>query len=66
MDKHIKDQKRFELFQQYTVKCKCGCSVTIMNRRKKVLCSWCGRMVYLDKKQEFNDKMKIALKKVKV
>jgi len=61
-----KDQRQFEMFRQYTVKCKCGCSVTIMNRRKKVLCSWCGRMVYLDKKQEFNDKMKIALKKVKV
>lgn len=52
------DTKRFQALSEVTVKCKCGCSVTITNKYKKVICGWCGRMVYLDKKQEFKEKLR--------
>lgn len=55
MHSYKKDKKLFEVYSQYTVKCKCGHSVTILNRTKKVICKWCGKTVYFDKKQEFKE-----------
>ena len=48
-----------------TVKCKCGHSVTIYNRYRRQLCSHCGRVVFLTKKDEFNYKLKRMLIKWK-
>lgn len=45
-----------------TVKCKCGHSVTIINKYKRLICNWCGYYVYLYKEDEFKDKMKGLLK----
>lgn len=39
-------------------KCKCGHTVTIYNRYRRQTCRWCGRMVFLTKKDEFNYNMK--------
>ena len=43
-----------------TIKCSCGHS--ILTDKKKVLCNWCGKYVYKDKKLEFEDKLKASLK----
>ena len=40
-----------------TRKCKCGHSIDFFFR-DRVSCSWCGRLVYRDKKTEFIEKMK--------
>lgn len=39
-------------------KCKCGHSVPIYSRHRREICKWCGRMVFLDKKDEFKYNMK--------
>lgn len=36
-----------------SVKCKCGHTVSIYNRYKREICTWCGRLVFLTKKDEF-------------
>lgn len=36
-----------------TVKCKCGHSVTIYNRFRREICSFCGRNVFLTDKDKF-------------
>nr|DAM30811.1 MAG TPA: 30S ribosomal protein S27 [Caudoviricetes sp.] len=41
-----------------TVKCRCGHSVSIYNRFRREICSYCGRMVFLTKKDEFKYKLK--------
>ena len=52
-----------------SVKCKCGHSVFITNKYKRVICNWCNRYVYAseeDRKkyeeQEFIYRMKGLLK----
>lgn len=35
------------------IKCKCGHSVTIPNRKNKIICSWCKNYVFRDDKEEF-------------
>lgn len=44
-----------------TRKCKCGHSVTIYNRKRREICSLCGRFVYLTEKDEFLHKMQRKL-----
>lgn len=39
-------------------KCKCGHTVTIYNRYNREICKWCGRLVFLTKKDEFDYFMK--------
>lgn len=46
-----------------TVKCDCGHSITITNKHKRLICSWCGNYVYLHKKDEFKNKLKEVMKK---
>ena len=55
------DTKRLEDIKKNTIKCSCGHSM-LMNKGK-VLCTWCGKYVYKDKKLEFQDKLKASLKK---
>ena len=52
-----------EYISQMTVKCKCGHSVTIFNRYRRAICSFCGRNVFLTKKDEYRYKLnKMILK----
>lgn len=44
------------------VKCKCGHTVNFV-RKKKLICRWCGKMVYFDDKEKFKDKMKVMIGK---
>lgn len=55
-------KKYAEALQNATVKCSCGCSTTITNKYHRAICRWCGNMVYLDKKEEFKNRMKEKLK----
>ncbi len=55
MDKYLNE------LQNNTYSCKCGHRVVITNRVNKVICDWCGRSVYKNKKDEFMDKMEIKL-----
>lgn len=41
-----------------TAKCTCGHSVTIYNRFRREYCSYCGKLVFLTKKDEYLYKMK--------
>lgn len=45
--------------------CNCGHTVIIPKWVDKVLCDWCGKYVYQNKKIEFKEKMKEAMKKCK-
>jgi predicted RNA-binding Zn-ribbon protein involved in translation (DUF1610 family) len=56
----IKDEKK----KDYRIACdKCGWLVTITNKYGRELCPACGKMVYLDKKQEFMQRMKSEMRK---
>ena len=47
-----------EYISKVTIKCRCGHSVSIYNRFRREICSYCGRMVFLTKKDEFKYKLK--------
>jgi ribosomal protein S27AE len=60
---NIKDIEKYdEAKRAMSVKCRCGHSVEITNKYKRLICSWCGEMVYLNKKDEFKEKIKKGLK----
>lgn len=67
MRKRKKDdvEKHAEYMAQFRHKCICGVNVYLSNKYPKKICKWCGKMNYLDKKQEFEEKLKNALKKNK-
>lgn len=44
------------------VKCKCGHTLSFISNGK-VICNHCGRMVYANKKKEFNEKLMKEIKK---
>lgn len=50
-----------ELFherQKYQVKCKCGHTCTILNKRGYQICSWCHNYCFINPKVEFEYRMK--------
>ena len=55
--KRREDKKRSIEFYESCVKClKCGHSVPI-GRKDKMLCEFCGKYVFKDKKEEFRYRM---------
>lgn len=48
----------FQTYTDNTFKCKCGHSVVVSNRIKKVVCNHCGRYVFRNKKDEFMYRLK--------
>ena len=63
MNERIKkcvDKKYLDALSKYKVKCKCGHVEIILNR--PIVCNFCGRMVYRDKKQEFISKLERKLR----
>lgn len=45
--------KQMDEEQKFTFTCDCGHRVLILN--KFVICNWCGRKVYRDKRDKFKD-----------
>lgn len=57
------DSRLMNLYQDYTVTCKCGHRVRLMNK-PNVICNWCGEMVYLDKKEQKKNDFKKEMRKI--
>lgn len=55
--------KREKIATEYSVKCKCGHSILIANRYNKLVCSWCGAMVFKTPQDEFKYRLNERLKK---
>lgn len=56
-DNHLMYRYDDEYISLMTRKCKCGHSVTIYNRKRREICSNCGRYVYLTDRDEFKHKL---------
>lgn len=56
--------RRIECLKRNTVKCDCGHSVTITNKHKRVICTWCGNYAYLDPKDKFKNELGRSIKRV--
>lgn len=48
---------------QFAYKCDCGHSMYLSPAHPKRICRWCGNMVYLDKREEFKERLKNIVKK---
>ena len=60
-----KDIPKYEnALAKYKRKCRCGHTVTIINKNKK-LCSYCGHYVYSNPKDEFIEKLGRTMKERK-
>lgn len=59
------DEKLHREKTNFRVKCKCGHSVIMlpMEHRTRKICSYCGKWVYANKKEEFKDRLKERLRK---
>lgn len=55
----------YEEKQKYTHKCDCGHSVFIPNRKDRAICRYCHKLIFKDKKAEFEYRMKRELIKEK-
>jgi len=61
--KRVKDDtKRFKEYNKYRYKCKCGHSISIPAFAEKELCSYCGKWVFKNKRDEFIFRTKEKLK----
>ena len=58
-------EKYADNMSKYKHKCTCGHTVFLCDRHPKQLCHWCKKMNYLYKEDEFKERMKEQLKKVK-
>lgn len=50
-----------EAIQQNLFQCACGRKEYIPRHKKRTICTWCGKWIYRDKKEEFKDRMRSAL-----
>ena len=46
-------EKYTSVLSDHRVLCKCSHSILIPPEVNKVICSWCGKYVFKDKKEEF-------------
>lgn len=56
-------QKYADNMAKYKHKCKCGHTVYLSKAHPKKLCNWCGKMNFLNEKEEFKEKIKNELRK---
>ncbi len=61
-DKYYK--KMTEALKEVNVKCSCGHSINITNKYKRVICNWCGRMVYLNEEDKKRNNFKVEMRKI--
>lgn len=58
------DTKKFNFYTRNSIKCKCG-HTNFLGSRDKIICSWCNRYVFKDKKTEFKYKIINEIKRGK-
>ena len=57
-----KDKVKLEFYTRNSVKCKCG-HTNFLGSRDKIICSWCGMLVFKNKRIEFKHRIGELLKK---
>ena len=57
-------KKQEKIYSENRFYCKCGHSISIFSKTKKVLCTHCGKWVFREKKDEFNYRLKEKMKNV--
>lgn len=55
-----------DAYAKARIYCKCGHSIVISNKRKYKICSWCGRLVFKNKRAEFDYRLAQAITREKV
>ena len=59
---NFKDMEKYTgEIQNHMYTCKCGHRVLIREYETKSVCTWCGRSVYRNSKEEFIDRMETKL-----
>lgn len=58
------DSKQLRIAQDYAVTCKCGHRIKLMNKKKHVICNWCGEMVFVDKQEQKRHDFKKEMRKI--
>lgn len=59
------DDKREEYYSPYKYTCECGHVLLIKKDETKKLCKYCGHYVYINKSEEFKDKLINKINKTK-
>ena len=55
--------KYHDIITKNRIKCKCGHSVVLPPELNKIICNWCGNYVFKSKKDEFEYRMKEAMRR---
>lgn len=55
-------KKKYDIFQDYMVKCKCSHTLLFTGMKDRLICSHCGNYVYKDEKAKLRYKIKEMLK----
>lgn len=55
------NKKLLQEIERLKCQCKCGHTVYIENGKRRVLCGWCNRWIYKNKKEEFKDKLMMKI-----
>ena len=61
MGNYREDTKKIDFYTRNSTKCKCG-HTNFLGSRDKIICSWCNRYVFKDKKTEFKHRIGELLK----
>ena len=57
------DTRYFDERNKAKVKCECGHSIAFTSKTDKVVCSWCKKYVFKDKKEQFKHDLLKNLKR---
>ena len=52
MSSYKEDSKKLDFYSKNSTKCKCG-HTNFLGSREKIICSWCGMLVFKNKRIEF-------------
>lgn len=55
-------QKKYDVFQDYMVKCSCSHTMLFTGVKDRIICSHCGNYVYKDEKTKMKYKVKELIK----
>ena len=52
MGSYAEDTKKIDFYSKNSTKCRCG-HTNFLGRKEKIVCSWCNKYVFKNKKDEF-------------